>query len=161
MSLARWVVTLGFLLLVSTVSVKANSIYYDITDMHHDSIANVQFSSGPAGVFAVINPAGNDFDDSDNKNSLGSKDGGSGSANGSADNGSSSDDFASIYETQLKNMGGKGDGFLNGWSNGNEPRRTGGSKSTPVNVSEPGVLALLATGMVAAGVLLLKRSAED
>jgi hypothetical protein len=149
MSLARWVVTLAFLLLVSTVSVKANSIYYDITDFHHDSIANVEFSTGSAGVFAVLGPVGSDLDNIDNKNG---KDGGSGSGTGS-----SSDDFASIYGTQLKNAG--GEGFLNGSSNGNEPRRIGVSQSTTVALSEPGVLTLLATCMVAAGVLLLKRSA--
>jgi hypothetical protein len=167
MSLARWVVTLSFVLLVSTVSVKANSIYYDITDFHHDSIARIQLSSGSSGAFAVIDPFAGGLDNFDGnsgtKASLKDKNGLSGSANGLGGEGSSFDDFAQIYDTELKNMGGKGDGILNSaWHDGNDPRRRiGVSQSSPVSVAEPGVLTLLAAGMVAAGVLLLKRSAED
>lgn len=169
MSLARWVVTLSFVLLVSTVSVKANSIYYDITDFHHDSIARIQLSSGSSGAFAVMDPFAGGLDNFDSnsgtKTSLNDKNGldVSGSASGLGGEGSSFDDFAQIYDAELKNMGGKGDGILNSaWHDGNDPRRRiGVSQSSPLSVPEPGVLTLLAAGMVAAGVLLLKRSAED
>jgi hypothetical protein len=197
MSLARWVGTLVLVLLVSTVSVKANSIYYDITDQHHDSIASRLVSSDSGAAFASIDPLGSGFDSLANfnnkdvlsnnfgnglaslgaawMNELGGSVGGS-DGHGSAGDGSSSDDFARLKDRGGKDKGGKdnggkdkggkdgggkGDGILNGWSNGNDPQGVGLSQSSPVRVPEPRVLTLIAACMVAAGVLLLKRSAED
>ena len=125
MSLARWVVTLALVLLVSTVSVKANSIYYDITDLHHDSIASRTVSSDSGAAFAVIDPVGSSFDSFTNFNNFNNKDvlgnnfgnglAGLGASvlnelrgavrgsdgNGSSGDGSSSEDFA-----RLKDIGG-------------------------------------------------------
>src|SRR5271168_3077919 len=99
MSLARWVVMLALLVLVTTASVKANSIYYDITDFHHDSIAKAALSPDDGTAFGVTDGAQGIFNgESFPALQLPS---GLGSSMAALSNAPSFDDFSVIYDTRL------------------------------------------------------------